>query len=186
MYMKIKTINSTKLLLTLLTLCVIFLVVSSFFTDKSRVAYVDSNKLLSGYNAMVQARTEFEKKQKTWEANIDSLTMDVQEAMKKYEKTAATGTDKEKQLSKDLISTKQKQLYDYQNAIKQNAMQEEQRLTQNVLTTVNAFLLRYGKKHGYKMILIAANGNIAYADPSMDITERVVDQLNGEYAVPAK
>jgi len=135
---------------------------------------------------MVQARAEFEKKQKAWEANIDSLTNDVKQAIAKYEKTAATGTDKEKQLTRELINNKQKQLYEYQNAIKQNATQEEQRLTQNVLTTVNTYLLRFGKTHGYKMILIAANGNIAYADPSMDITEKIVDQLNKEYAVPTK
>ncbi|MBO9660636.1 MAG: OmpH family outer membrane protein, partial [Chitinophagaceae bacterium] len=68
----------------------------------------------------------------------------------------------------------------------QNSSQEEQRLTQNVLTTVNTYLLRFGKKNGYKMIFIAANGNIAYADPGSDITDKVVEQLNKEYAVPAK
>src|SRR5258705_2736292 len=120
--------STTKLLLTMLTLCVVFLLLKGFFFSGSTIAYVDSNKLLGGYNAMVQARTEFEKKEAAWKANIDSLTLDVQEAMKKYEKTAATGTDKEKQLSRELITTKQKQLYDYQNAIKQNASQEEQRV----------------------------------------------------------
>ncbi len=179
-------INSTKLLLTLLTLCVVFLLLKPFLFSKSTIAYVDSGKLLTGYKAMVEARAEFDKKQKTWQSNIDSLTQDVQEAIKKYEKTAAMGTPNEKQLSRELIGSKQKQLYDYQNAIKQNAGQEEQRLTQNVLSTVNAYLLRYGKKHGYKMILIAANGNIAYADPSVDITDVIVEQLNKEYAVPVK
>jgi Skp family chaperone for outer membrane proteins len=46
--------------------------------------------------------------------------------------------------------------------------------------------LRYGKKHGYKMILIAANGNIAYADADMDITDKIVEELNKEYSVPVK
>jgi outer membrane protein len=178
--------SSPKWLLALLTLCIVFLLLKTFLFTSSTIAYVDSAKLLNGYNAMVQARSDFEKKQAVWQSNIDSLTNDVKDAMKKYEKTAAAGTDKEKQLSKEFISSKQKQLYDYQNAIKQNASQEEQRLTQNVLTTVNNYLLRYGKKHGYRMILIAANGNIAYADPGMDITDKVVDQLNKEYAVAPK
>jgi outer membrane protein len=178
--------NLATALLVFISLAVVFLILYLSVFSKPRIGYVDSAKLLNGYNAMVQARGEIEKKQKTWEANIDSLTNDVKEAMKKYEKTAAAGTDKERQLSRELINGKQKQLYDYQNAIKQNSAQEEQRLTQNVLATVNTFLLRYGKKHGYKMILIAANGNIAYADPSMDITDKVVEQLNSEYAVPAK
>jgi len=167
-------------------LLVVFLFLYTFIFGSTKVAYVDSGKLLSGYKAMIEARKEFDKKQTAWQANIDTLTRDVQDAIKKYEKTAALGTDKEKQLAKELISSRQKQLYDYQGAIKQNAGQEEQRLTQNVLSTVNTYLLRYGKKHGYKMILIAANGNIAYADNDMDITDRIVEDLNKEYSVPVK
>jgi outer membrane protein len=174
-------------MLTALTGIVItFLLLSFFVFPSQKIGYVDSTRLLNGYKAMVEARKEFEKKQANWNANVDTLMKDVQDAIKKYEKTAATGTDKEKQLSKELITGKQKQLYDYQNATRQNASQEEQRLTQNVLTTVNAYLLRYGKKHHYKMILIAANGNIAYADADMDITDKIVEELNKEYSVPVK
>jgi outer membrane protein len=156
------------------------------FFYKSKVVYVDSGKLLSGYKGMVEATKEFDKKRIAWQANIDTLTKGVQDAIKKYEKDMALGTPKEKELSKQLIQTKQKELMDYQSAIKQNASQEESRLNQQVFSTVNAYLLRYGKKHDYKMILIASNGNIAYADPSTDITDKVVEDLNKEYAVAVK
>lgn len=178
--------SRTNLLLSALLLLVVFLTVYTLFFSGTKVAYVDSNKLLNGYRAMVEARRQYEAKETSWKANIDSLTRDVQDAINTYNKSVVMATKKEQQLTKELISTKQKQLYDYQNAIKMNASQEEQRLTQNVLTTVNAYLLRYGKKHGYKMILIASNGNIAYADNDMDITDKVVEELNKEYAVPAK
>jgi outer membrane protein len=174
------------MLTALAGIVITFLLLSFFVFPSQKIAYVDSARLLNGYKAMVEARKEFEKKQATWNANVDTLMKDVQDAIKKYEKTAATGTDKEKQLFKELITGKQKQLYEYQNATRQNAGQEEQRLTQNVLTTVNAYLLRYGKKHHYKMILIAANGNIAYADTDMDITDKIVEELNKEYSVPVK
>ena len=173
-------------ILTAITVSIIFSIFFFFFLPSHKIAYVDSGKLLTGYKAMIEARSEFEKKQATRRANIDTLTFDVQEAIKKYEKVAATGTAKERQLSKELITTKQKQLYDYQLALQQNANQEEQRLTHQVLTTVNAYLLRFGKKNGYKMILIAANGNIAYADPDLDLTDKVVEELNKEYAVTVK
>ncbi|MBO9620876.1 MAG: OmpH family outer membrane protein [Niabella sp.] len=172
-------------IVVLIVLVGAFSVYFAFF-NAHKIAYVDSVKLLNGYNAMVAARGEFDAKKKMWEGNIDSLTNDVKNAIAAYSKSAAQGTEKEKQLSKDLIGTKQKQLQDYQNAIRQNAAQEEQRLSQSVLTTVNTFLSRYGKTNGYKMILVAANGNIAYADPALDITDKVVEQLNKEYAVPGR
>jgi len=143
----------------------------------NRVGYVDSAKLLNGYKGMIEARKEYDKKRSVWQANIDTLTLEVENAIKKYSRDQALGTDKEKQLAKDLIQSRQKQLIDYQSAIKQNAAQEEERLNQGVFTTVNTFLLRYGKKHAYKMVLVAANGNIAYADPAMEITDQVVEEL---------
>jgi outer membrane protein len=162
--------------------CLLYFIVFA----NTKIVYVDSNKLMNGYKGMIEARKEYERKHSTWQANVDSLARDVQDAIKKYSKDLALGTEKEKQLSKELIQRRQKELYDYQNAIKQNAQQEEDRLNQGVYNTVNAFLLRYGKRHGYKMILIASNGNIGYADPSMEITDQIVEDLNKEYAVPAK
>ena len=181
--MKFIRANAVALLSLLVTLCVIF-----YFTlfANNKVVYVDSGRLLTGYKAMVAARGEFDKKQEAWKNNVDSLTKDVEDAIKGYSKTAALGTDKEKELAKQLINTKQKELYDYQNAIKQNAGQEEQRLTKDVYATINAYLLRYGKAHGYKLILIASNGNIGYADESIDITDKIIDDLNKDYSVPVK
>ena len=168
-------------------LVIVILAFAGFaFLTPTKIAYVDSQKLMSGYKAMVEARKEFEAKQKVWNSNVDSLTQDVKDAITQYNKSVAQGTPKEKQLAQELIKSKQKQLYEYQSALRQNASQEEQRLTQSVLTTVNAFLMRYGKKHGYKLILIAANGNIAYADTELDITDKIVEALNKEYAVPVK
>jgi outer membrane protein len=178
-------ISRTTVLTSLLVLVVVSFA-SFAFLAPTKIAYVDSQKLMTGYKAMVEARKEFDAKQKTWNSNVDSLTQDVQNAITQYNKSAVQGTPKEKQLAQELIKGKQKQLYEYQAAIRQNAAQEEQRLTQGVLTTVNAFLMRYGKKHDYKLILIAANGNIAYADDDMDITDKIVEALNKEYAVPVK
>jgi len=178
--------KSNKSFLLILAVVICAFLSLSFFRPSSRLAYVDSAKLLSGYNAMIEARNEFDKKQAVWKTNIDSLAGDVQNSINNYNNMAVNGSNKEKQLAKELISVKQKQLYDYQSAIRQNAGEEEQRLTQQVLTTVNAYLQRYGQKQGYDLILIAAGGNIAYADTGLDITDKIVEALNKEFAVPVK
>ena len=178
--------RTTSLLTGLLVVSIVFILLQAFVFHHNDIVYVDSAKLMDGYKGMIEARKEYEKKHSAWQANVDTLTKDVQDAIKKYSKDLALGSDKEKQLSKELIQSKQKELYDYQNAVKQNAAQEEDRLNKNVFSTVNAYLIRYGKKNGYKMILIAANGNIAYADPSMEITDKIVEDLNKEYSVPEK
>lgn len=143
--------------------------------------YVDSSKLLNGYKGMIDARKDYDKKNIAWRSNVDSLSKDVENAIKAYSKELSTGTDKEKKLSKELIQSKQRDLMEYQNAVKQDAAQEESKLNEKVFTVINAYMQKFGKMQGYKMILIAANGNIAYADASIDITDRVIQDLNKEY-----
>lgn len=92
-------------------------------------------------------------------------------------------TAKEKQLSQELIRTKQKQLMDYQQALNTQAQQEDQKMTGDVLTQINAYLKKYGKEKGYKIVMAATEyGNIAYADEALDITADVLVGLNKEYA----
>jgi len=179
-------VNKTAILMLVLVLSVIFIFLQAFVFHHNDIVYVDSTKLLNGYKGMIEARKEYEKKHNAWQANVDTLTKDVQDAIKKYSKDLALGSDKEKKLSRELIQSKQKELMDYQNAVKQNAAQEEDRLNQSIFSTVNTYLMRFGKKNGYRLILIASNGNIAYAEPSMEITDKVVEELNKEYSVPTK
>ena len=153
-----------------------------FAKPENKIAYVDSAKLLNGYSNMLDARKEYEKKAKVWQANIDTLVAGVQNQLKSYEKGSQKMSEKERKLSMELIRNKQTQLANYQKAIQETAQQEDARMTQQVVTQVNSFLDQYGKEHNYDIILVATqSGNIAYAMEGMDITEEVLTQLNQEY-----
>lgn len=161
-------------------------IVWMLFFKKDKIAYVESSRLLTGYKAMADVRKEFDGKSKQWQANIDTLTQDIQQSIFKYEKETSKGSEEDKKKAKEAIGIKQKQLNDYQRATQQNAQQEEARLTTPILTEVNAFLMEYGKSHGYKMIFVANNGNIAYADKGLDLTDEIVELLNKSYKMPIK
>lgn len=171
-------------LLTASLFILVFILYGFLFFKNDKIAYVDSSKILNEYKGATEAKKAYEYKVKTWQANIDTLTMGVQGAIKKYEKDLAGMSTKEQELSKRLIGTQQKQLEDYQRAIQENARQEDGKLTQTVVTQINAFLTDYGKKNNYKMILIASQaGTIAYAREGLDITEDVITELNSQYEI---
>ena len=89
---------------------------------------------------------------------------------------------KEKQLSEELLGTKQRQLVEYQRALQEKARQEDNQMTQGVIQQVNAYLERFGKSHNYRIIMAATNaGNIVYAQEGLDITQEVLKGLNAEY-----
>jgi outer membrane protein len=151
---------------------VIVLSVYLFITPQ-KLVYVDSAKLVNEYEGMKAARATYQQKASSWKANVDTLTAEVQKQIMAYEKEVSKMSAKEKQLSQELIRTKQRQLM---------AQQEDQKMTGEVLTQINAYLKKYGKAHGYKIVMAATEyGNIAYADESLDITADVLKGLNEEY-----
>jgi outer membrane protein len=147
-----------------------------------KLVYVDSNRLLNEYKGMQDARIAYEKKASAWKANIDTLTSEVQQHIFKYERERNKMTLKERQLSEELIRTKQKQLIDYQKAMNSQAQQEDDRIMAEVVGEINSYLKKYGKSNGYEIVLGANEyGTIAYADDGLDITTEVLEGLNSQY-----
>lgn len=177
---KDQTKNSTQVIINIVTVAaVLFLAIYIFVLKNDRIVYVDSGKIMNEYKGAIQAKKAYDAKTKSWQANIDTLTLDFQNGMRKYEKDLAGMSAKEKELSKQLLNNKQKQLADYQRVIQENARQEDAKLYQGIVTEINAFLLKYGKEHNYKMILIAnQSGTIAYAREGLDVTAEVLKELN--------
>src|SRR5215217_4340025 len=90
-------------------IAVLFLLYSTVFKS-DKIAYVDSAVIINEYKGAMSARKGYETKAKVWQANIDTLSQGVQNAIKKHEKDFANMSAKEQQLSKELIGNKQKQL----------------------------------------------------------------------------
>jgi len=173
--------TQVKLIFTLLGLSIAALFYLHF-SSSSKLAFVDSSKILANYEGMKQAQAAFQAKAVTWQANVDTLSKELQESIADYEKDLASMSNKEKELSTELLKTKQQQLRQYQQAIGQKAQEEEAQATQAVLEEVNAYLKNFGQENGYQIILAATQaGNIAYADDAIDITDEVLEGLNKTY-----
>lgn len=175
-----KTTINLQLLLNLLFIGLItYLFIQNIFY-KNKTAYIDSNKVYSGYKGILIAKKEFEKKVELYKTRIDTLSGRVKMDMLNMEKFGSSPAMYA--LYRDSASIHKKQLYDYQQAINQSLKDEEAKLTKSSLLKLNAFLKEYGKKNGYDIILIANNsGTIAYAKDKYDITDDVLKDINKQY-----
>lgn len=146
------------------------------------IVYVESSKLLDGYQGMKDARRAFEAKAKGWERQNQSLVNGFRTAVEQYQKTAASLTAEQRAAAEQKLQAQQQQGAVEQQKIQQQAQEAEGKLTQTVLESVNKKVEAYGKTHGYKMILIAApSGTIAYGEKNLDITTPVLAYLNATY-----
>lgn len=159
----------------------VLLTFNLFYQPPPKIAYVDSAKLINGYQGMVDARQVFQKKAAGWKANIDTLAQEVQQRIVDYEKASAKMSAKERDLSRELIQNKEQQLREYQQALNSQAQQEDAKMTNDVVSQMNTFIKKYGEEKGYTIILAAANGNIAFAVDYIDLTDQILERLNKEY-----
>ena len=147
-----------------------------------KIAYVESNKMLDGYQGMKDARKSFEGKARGWEKQNQQMLAGFKAAVEAYQKQAPTLTDQQRAATEQKLQAQQQQVGQQQQQLQAQAQEEEGKLTQKVLESVNKKVEAYGKAHGYKLILIAApSGTIAYGEKDLDITPQVLTYLNGEY-----
>ena len=138
-----------------------------------KLAYVESGKMLDGYQGMKDARRSFEGKARGWEKQNQNMLASFKAAVEAYQKQAPTLTAEQRAATEQKLQEQQQQVAQQQQMLQQQAQQEEAKLTQTVLESVNKKVEAYGKAHGYKLILIAApSGTIAYGEKNLDITPR--------------
>ena len=147
-----------------------------------KIAYVESGKMLDGYQGMKDARKAFEVKARGWEKQNQNMLASFKAAVEAYQKQAPTLTDQQRAATEQKLQAQQQQVAQQQQQLQGQAQEEEAKLTQNVLSSVNKKVEAYGKARGYKLILIAApSGTIAYGEKNLDITTPVLAYLNAEY-----
>ena len=173
-----------KKLIPILASCTVLLSLFSLYKayQSTNLVYVDVNKLLESYKRTEIVRSEFEKKAKTLQSNVDSLILGWQEDLKTYKKERSKMTKKEISLKQELLNNKQQQISSYQQAIQKQIQEEDKKATQTVINDINDYVKEYGKKKGYEIIFGASgSGNIMYADEGTDLTEKILEGLNNEF-----
>ena len=150
--------------------------------NADKVVYIESAKLLDGYQGMKDARRAFETKAKGWERQNQALVGSFRTAVEAYQKQAPTLTPEQRAATEQKLQAQQQQSGEQQQKLQALAQQEEAKLTQSVLGSVNKKVEAYGKAHGYKLILVAApSGTIAYGRKDLDLTTPVLAYLNQTY-----
>jgi outer membrane protein len=178
----VKTI-STKLLFTGLCLVGGGAAISSAFhlwrtEAPPRIAYIDTDKLLNSYQAMITARHQYQREKQEWQHNLAILSEEAQQAAKSAQQ-AVTGSPAKKAAQAREAQFKREQLFNYQQALVKQEPEEMQRLTQPVIASVNRYISTYSREHQYSLVLTTAGqGDVVYSDNKLDITADVAKKLN--------
>lgn len=164
------------------TLAAIILLVASGAAAQapSRIAYVDVQRILARSSAGVAAREQIERDKASMQKDLDAK----QTEMAKLEDEL---TKKGMLLSADVRREKQETLErkrrdfrrlvdDYQRELEK----KERDLLQKVLQELTGVIERYGKQHGYLMILEKRSAGVVYGAVEADLTDEIVKVYDQE------
>jgi outer membrane protein len=112
---------------------------SIHFSAPSQIVYVDAIKILAGYKGMEEAKKEFDTKVSQWNANLDTLKLEMETKLAEYETKHQNLSLKEKRLTEDLLEAKRAQYQNYESLIAEKISKEDKELTAKVYSKVNDY-----------------------------------------------
>lgn len=153
----------------------------SLLAQDVKIGYIDSIKIFAEYGETQEAETLYKKEVDAWKAQAAQMEQEIvklQDEIKAQSLMLSEEKQKEKRLELDT------KMQEYQKFMQDTfgddglAARRNKELTQPIIEKINRILEQMGQDEGYTLIFDAANANIVYADKALDLTERVLEELN--------
>lgn len=158
-------------------ICLVFLslfIYHSYFTTK--IAYVDIPKVFNAFEMKKELQEKYKKTEIIRKRVLDSLSLELQILSKKI---------RADEKNKDLVyefDLKREDFFKRKNLIEQDNANLSSQYDKQILEQMSQYMLDYGKKHGYDLILGAdGNGTLMYANEKMNISEVITKYVNDRY-----
>ncbi len=149
----------------------------------STLAYIMEDSLMEHYQLFRQLSDQINKKQQDMEASYQSRATKLQSEIDNYKKMAPRMAPRDAQNIEEQLMQKQQNLYQYQQSLSQEMMDEQQKINDQLYTKVAEFLKNYATQNGYQIVLNYKRGSgMLYGVDMLDITDDVIKGLNEEYS----
>ena len=168
--------------LTAVVVCFGFLATSSYGADVAKIGVVDFQKVLEMSNPGKIARNEINEQGRKMEADLKKKGETIEAAKKKLEREALVMSnemraEKEREIRisiNDFKSLQKKYMDDFK--------EQEKKLVSRIQKDLFKIVSRIGKKEGFLLILERREAWIIYSPETIDISERVIQEYNADFA----
>ncbi|MFW5707620.1 MAG: OmpH family outer membrane protein [Bacteroidota bacterium] len=159
--------------------------VEAIAEDAFRVAYVNSDSLMSNYKLAITMREQFENEQRRLENDLQQRQRDFQEEVESFQRRIQSGlVSQEEGMQKEQeLSLTQQELIQMNDTYANRLRNKEIEMNSELYDSITSFLRRYNEEKDYDYIFgfVQGGGNILFARDQHDITNEVLSGLNQEY-----
>ncbi|MDD3196361.1 MAG: OmpH family outer membrane protein [Paludibacter sp.] len=159
-------------------------------TVKLPIAYVNVDSLLLNYQFAKESNETLLKQQEDSRLDLNvkarQLQGEMAEFQRKLENNAFLSRERAEQ-EQNRLMRKEQDLQQLNATLSQELMEVQQRISEELRDTINAFLKEYNMDKKYEMIISnTANDNILLANEGYDITDEVIAILNERFGKKKK
>lgn len=150
--------------------------------SKLPIAYINIDSLLLNYQFAKEANESLIKKQEDSRLTINTQARQLQTEMAEFQRKLENNAflSRERAEQEQLrLQKKQQALQELDGKLSQQLMQVQQKMSEGLRDTINAFMKEYNKDKKYELIISnTLSDNILYAAKGYDITEEITKLLN--------
>jgi len=149
---------------------------------EQKTAYVDTTKIIKEYREMKEVEEEFTSKSDKIKTELDSLAQSFQKEVQEYQANMNSMSTAQRQEKEQELMGKQQTIQQQQQMMGNQLREESDVVIDSIVTKVKEYVKEYGKDNDYTYIFGSnESANIMYAKDGLDITEEILEKLNGSY-----
>jgi outer membrane protein len=149
--------------------------------SEARIAFINSEIILQNYSGTKQAEANFREEIENWNREARARQNETERLSRELQEQSPMLSDERRREKEEDY---QRRVTEYDKFVQSiwgpNGLvaQRNEEILRPIIARIQAILMDVAEEDGYDLILDAADGNILYADPSLDLTQRVLDLLN--------
>jgi len=142
-----------------------------------RYAYINSQRIMAEAPGTSEAQSAFEQDMQRYRSELEQLETELDTLQQNLERqqgtlSAAARQERQQEIQQKFMAYQQRQA-----ELEREAQQRQAELVSPIMQRITVVIEQIREEGGYAMIFDAATGALITADPSLDLTEQVLERL---------
>lgn len=148
--------------------------------EEIKLGYIDTVKIFAEFKETVDAETIYKKEVEVWKKKATDMETELAKMREEIQSQSLMLSEEKLAEKKLQFDQKLKEYNQYMAEVfgdDGQAAKRNKELTQPIVEKINAVIAQIAEAEGYTIIFDSAQGNIVYAKKTIDLTEKVMAQL---------
>jgi outer membrane protein len=144
---------------------------------QGRIGYIDTRRVIQEAPGAQEARATMEREMQGWQQQLQAMDDSLRTIMTDYQQRSSIMSADARQRREAEIMQVQQGFEQRAQTLQQQAGRRQQELMEPIMQRVEQVIGELRQAEGFAIIFDAASDAIVSADPSLDLTDRVIDRM---------